>query len=257
MRGRAQIHPRCIDPGADDSTTVLAMDGTFPPSPHSTFLFADIAGFTALTEAHGDEDAADLALDFCERVRQILRPEQGEVVKTIGDAVMVRIVSPAHAVELGLTIANDLMADHGHPTIRVGMHTGAATERSGDYFGAAVNLAARIAGAAAGGEVLVSEAVHRSARPAPGVVFVSRGRHRVRNIARPVELYAAERAHDAGRPVRVLDPVCHMAMVPGQEAGRLAYRDVVYLFCSEECEMRFAADPGAYAADASAPLRPG
>lgn len=54
-----------------------------------TFLFADLAGFTALTEAHGDEHAADLAAEFCHTVRELL-PERGELVKMIGDAAMVR-----------------------------------------------------------------------------------------------------------------------------------------------------------------------
>lgn len=216
-------------------------------APDSTFLFADIAGFTALTEAHGDEDAADLAIDFCRRVQARLEPRDGEVVKAIGDALMVRLAVPAYAVDLGLVIAHDLMADHGHPTIRVGMHTGAASERAGDYFGAAVNLAARIAGVAGGGEVLLSEAVRLGAGGLAGVTFVARGAQRVRNVPRPVHLYSAERAASDERPLRTLDPVCHMAMVAGREARRAEHRGTVYLFCSDECAERFAAAPSDYA----------
>lgn len=211
-----------------------------------TFLFADIAGFTALTEAHGDEDAADLAVDFCDRVQGMLRPDAGEVVKTIGDALMLRLHDPVAGVLLGLAIAHDLMADHGDPIVRVGMHTGPATERDGDYFGATVNLAARVAGAAAGGEVLVSSATRSRARGAAGVRFVSRGLQRVRNIAQPVELFAAVRADESDRAERVLDPVCHMAMVPGQEVARIEMSGVQYLFCSTACAKRFAAAPGDY-----------
>ena len=56
----------------------------------STFLFADIAGYTALTEAHGDEEAADLARDFCRAVTRLVAADDGQLGKTIGDAVMVR-----------------------------------------------------------------------------------------------------------------------------------------------------------------------
>jgi class 3 adenylate cyclase len=55
-----------------------------------TFLFADLAGFTALTEAHGDQEAAELASDFFDQVRQLLPDYRGEEIKTIGDACGVR-----------------------------------------------------------------------------------------------------------------------------------------------------------------------
>ena len=192
-------------------------------SQHSTFLFADIAGFTALTEAHGDEDAADLALDFAVRVRDSLAGGRGEVVKTIGDAVMIRIHAPATAIALGLEIVDEVMAGHGQPTVRVGMHMGPASERDADFFGASVNLAARIAASAAGGEVLLSAAVRDAAGAVDGVGFVSLGRHRLRNVAEPVELYAAYRYAADSRPVRALDPVCRMAIAPGREARRISH----------------------------------
>ena len=55
-----------------------------------TFLFADLAGFTALTEAHGDRQAADVAAEFSAAVRRLLSSHQAEEVKTIGDALMIR-----------------------------------------------------------------------------------------------------------------------------------------------------------------------
>lgn len=62
-------------------------------------------------------------------------------VKTIGDALMLRIPEPERAVTLGLRIANDVMSGHGAPAVRVGMHHGTAIERDSDYTGGAVNLA--------------------------------------------------------------------------------------------------------------------
>ena len=122
----------------------------------ATFLFADIAGFTALTEAHGDEEAATLVADFCSAVQAELPAYGGTHVKSIGDALMLRIEEPADAVRLGLHIAHELMRGHGAPAVRVGLHHGPSVERDGDFFGAAVNLAARVSGQAAGGEVLVT-----------------------------------------------------------------------------------------------------
>jgi class 3 adenylate cyclase len=73
----------------------------------ATFLFADIAGFTALTEAHGDEQAAMVVARFCEAVTRELPAFGATHVKTIGDALMLRIPDPAQAVLLGLRIAHD------------------------------------------------------------------------------------------------------------------------------------------------------
>ena len=93
----------------------------------ATFLFADIAGFTALTEAHGDEQAATLVADFCAAVKAELPEFGGAHVKSIGDALMLRIPDPADAVLLGLRIAHGLMRDHGAPAVRVGLHHGPAS----------------------------------------------------------------------------------------------------------------------------------
>jgi adenylate cyclase len=96
-----------------------------------TFLFADLSGFTALTEAHGDEQAADLVAGFCVAVRRLLAAHQAQEVKTIGDALMLRTGDAAAAIRLGLCIVHDVGAQHGFPLVRVGMHTGPAVERRG------------------------------------------------------------------------------------------------------------------------------
>jgi len=133
-----------------------------------TFLFADLSGFTALTEAHGDEQAADLVGGFCGAVRQLLAEYQAQEVKTIGDALMLRTSDAAAAIRLGLCIVHDVGARHGFPLVRVGMHTGPAVERGGDWFGATVNLAARVSAAAGGGEALLTEATKAAAGEVAG-----------------------------------------------------------------------------------------
>jgi len=211
----------------------------------STFLFADIAGYTALTEAHGDEEAAELAHDFYRAVTQLVADDDGEVVKMIGDAVMVRHPAPAEAVRLGLWIAGDVMAGHGFPTVRVGLHHGPALEREGDWFGATVNLAARVTGLAAGGEVLVTRAVLDAAGEIEGVTFESRGEKLVRNVPAPVAVFAALREYRSGDE-RHLDPVCRMVVAEGREEGTFRHRGTEYRFCSQGCIRRFLDDPDAY-----------
>jgi adenylate cyclase len=211
-----------------------------------TFLFADIAGYTALTEAHGDADAAELAATFCSEVSQLARASGGEVIKTIGDAVMVRHGDPVGAVGLGLAAAHEVLAGHGFPAVRVGMHHGPAVKRHGDWFGATVNLAARVAAAAAGGEVLLTAAVRDRVGELGGVEFESRGEHRMRNVAAPVPLFVALR-EDQGTEAGHLDPVCRMIVAEGREAGSFRHAGALYRFCSLECARRFLEDPDTYA----------
>ena len=75
-----------------------------------TFVFADLSGFTALTEAHGDEQAADLVGGFCGAVRRLLAAHQAQEVKTIGDALMLRSGDAAAPIRLGLCIVHDDLA---------------------------------------------------------------------------------------------------------------------------------------------------
>jgi adenylate cyclase len=216
-------------------------------SGHSTFVFADIAGYTALTEAHGDSDAAELAGSFCGEVSEIARASGGELIKTIGDAVMVRHTDPAEAVRIGLAAAHDVMRGHGFPAVRVGMHHGPAVARDGDWFGFTVNLAARVAGVAGGGEVLVTETVRDAAAGLDGVEFESRGEHRMRNVTAAVPLFAAV-SSDRDAQAHQVDPVCRMLIAEGREAGTLRHREELYCFCSLDCARQFLRDPDAYVA---------
>jgi adenylate cyclase len=208
----------------------------------ASFIFADIAGFTALTEAHGDEEAVALIGRFSDAIAAELPAVGGEHVKTIGDAVMLRVPEPAAAIRLGLRIVGGALGEHGVPAVRVGLHHGSAVEREGDYFGAAVNLAARVSALAAGGEVLVSGETAALVPDLEGVVYESRGRHVLRNVREPVEIFAALEAGETADRLPV-DPVCHMAVDPDRAPGRLLYDGHAYLFCSLACAGEFARQP--------------
>jgi class 3 adenylate cyclase/YHS domain-containing protein len=216
----------------------------FPPDAASaTFMFADIAGYTALTEAHGDEQAADLVAQFFEAVSEELPSCGGTHVKTIGDALMLRIPDPAQAVPLGLRITHELLRGHGAPEVRVGLHHGPAIERDGDYFGATVNLAARVAAVAIGGEALLTAHTAALAPALDGILYQPRGRQTLRNIREPVELFAAI---PQGQPVHgklPIDPVCKMAVDPEHAVGRLISEETAYFFCTLACAAEFATHP--------------
>jgi class 3 adenylate cyclase len=164
----------------------------------SAFLFADVVGFTAYTEIHGDVRAAELA----RRLRLGVEDQLGNdahVVKTLGDAVMVRVEDPAEAAAVGLRIVARALPGAGDPAVRVGVHCGPAVECHGDFFGSAVNIAARVAALASPGEVLVTQEVARAAR-GRGLVLEDRGERKLRNVAAPVSLAAVMRERMASQP---------------------------------------------------------
>jgi adenylate cyclase len=160
---------------------------------HHTFLFTDLVGFTALTEARGDDGAAEVALGFYERVRRLLPSHRAEEVKTIGDALMLRCEDPRLAIQLGLRIVDDLEALPGFPPVRVGMHTGTAVTRGGDWYGTTVNVAARLCGATGGGQVLVSECTREAAGRLRGVQLADSELHWLKNVTEPVPARLAYR----------------------------------------------------------------
>jgi class 3 adenylate cyclase len=154
-----------------------------------TFLFADLVGFTALSIEHGDEQAADVATRFQHEVRTLALRHDATVVKSLGDGAMVCAPDAGGALRLGLELANGL---DGLPPVRVGLNTGPAVERDGDYFGSTVNLAARLSQAARGGEVLLTEATRAAARRRRPRLE-QRGPRTFRNAPDPVVVYAALR----------------------------------------------------------------
>lgn len=212
-----------------------------------TFMFADIAGFTALTEAHGDADASALAHRFEALVRDRL-PVGARLVKMMGDAAMVVADDDLSVVLMArdlLTAVDDLP---GRPAVRIGIHCGDAVERDGDYWGHAVNVAARLAARAEPCEILTTDGVKASidSSPAPSdLVFEPLGRQQLRNVAETLELYAIH-AECAEFPT---DPVCRMRLSDFEGTAAIHFEGHTYHFCSLDCTGKFAAHPNAYATE--------
>lgn len=208
----------------------------------ATFTFIDLAGFTALTESHGDETAADLAAEFHDLARASLAPAD-RLVKTMGDAVMLSSPEPDTALALVGRVLTGCQESADFPIVRTGLHHGRAALRDDDVFGAAVNLAARVAAHAAGGQTLATEKVAEAAQ-ALGLGTTNLGLHRFRNIMDPVSVFQVH-MHP---PVddQVIDPVCRMSITRAGAAGRLNYAGQDWYFCSLGCAGRFSAAPDRY-----------
>src|SRR5260370_3537732 len=111
----------------------------------------------------------------------------GGRIKGLGDGVMVSFGSTRHAVECGIAIQRGITEySKQNPErklkIRIGINTGEVVEEAGDIFGAAVNVAARVAGKAKGGEILVSEIVRDLVGPVSEMKFGYRGRYKLKGF---------------------------------------------------------------------------
>ena len=124
-------------------------------------LFSDLRGSTALYERLGDAAAYNVVREHFALLAAIVRDHDGAVVKTIGDAVMASFGDPAHAVRAALAMQARI-ADQDL-TLKLGVHMGPSVvvtlnDRL-DYFGSTVNMAARLQGQSAGGDIVLSLAV--------------------------------------------------------------------------------------------------
>jgi class 3 adenylate cyclase len=208
-------------------------------------LFADLAGFTALTEVHGDLDAADVADRFCALAMTSMSGD-ARLIKTIGDAVMIAANDAAAAVATALSLLRAVDSEPSFPTVRIGLHAGPVVERAGDLFGTTVNLAARLAAHAHTGEILTTEPVVRGLSAEPSLRISSLGELTFKNVTDPIEVFSIE---DPTLMVdtETIDPVCRMVMDADDAPARLPYGDRRFFFCSLECAQKFAAHPERYA----------
>jgi class 3 adenylate cyclase len=164
-----------------------------------TFMFADISGYSLLTEREGDEAAAEMALRLVDKAMDLAAGYRAEVVKCLGDAVMVRSSDAAQTIRLGLDLLAECAEDPSLPPLHIGLHTGPAFERAGDWWGATVNIAARVAAAAETGQLLITRATWLAAGEMRSARLASAGRLRLKNIDSPIAVYVACRSDERPR----------------------------------------------------------
>jgi predicted ATPase/class 3 adenylate cyclase len=168
----------------------VALDEGKPKhSPTLTFLFTDIEGHSELWDRH--PDAMSLALsDHDALIASAVADAGGRVVKNEGDGAMAVFPDAAQAVVAAVSIQRALVGREwpgvGFLRVRMGLNTGAAEQRDGDYFGPEVIRAERLCSAANAGQVLASRAVVELARD---VSWVGLGQHRLRGFAAQVEIH--------------------------------------------------------------------
>ena len=131
--------------------------------PAPTFLFVDLVGYTALTDERGDEAAAEVAREFRRTMCELSRDHGATQVKSMGDGVMIWAPDAAAAIALAADAVERVGDRPDLLPVRVGVHTGRAVMRGCDWYGSAVNVAARLSAQAEPNEALVSAATREAA----------------------------------------------------------------------------------------------
>jgi class 3 adenylate cyclase len=150
-----------------------------------TFLFCDLKDFTAFANAEGDAAAVDVISTFA-RVVDAERGEAGRVVKALGDGHMLCYSDVGEAVSAGRRIIGRMRSE-GPLGVHASVHTGIAISREGDYFGGAVNLAARLLAAAEADELVATEPVVSHA--GDEFDWEPLGTRRIRGVDDPVDVF--------------------------------------------------------------------
>jgi adenylate cyclase len=211
----------------------------------ATFCFVDIAGYTALTDSHGEVAAADLIDDFSELIRSSIKPP-GQIQELIGDCAFLIFPDPFYAIDALSDLYKVIANRESFPVVRTGLHHGSALLRENRFFGSTVNLTSRVTAQAKGGQVLGTKPVvdFFSQVGSSDIKVEYHGLVSLKNFPQPVDLY--EILLSGFTHEYAIDPVCKMQVDKRQAVGELHFNGNKYWFCSLSCVERFSKEPASY-----------
>ena len=194
-----------------------------------TILFSDVEGSTDLRTERGDAVAHRILRAHEEVVRRCVADHEGKEIKALGDGFMVAFASIRSALDCAVAIQRELeernVESPGEELrVRIGVNFGEVTVEGDDLYGQAVNAAARIAGKARGGEILVSDIVRQLVGSGPEYTFADRGRMRLKGFPDRWHLYGV--VHETARPASAAALPGRTPFV-GREAERAELRRLV------------------------------
>ncbi|HEY0830617.1 MAG TPA: ATPase, T2SS/T4P/T4SS family [Candidatus Dormibacteraeota bacterium] len=152
-----------------------------------TIMFTDVEGSTRLLSTRGFTESHEIMRAYETIIDEKVAEHAGRRIKGLGDGYMISFGSVRHGVECALDIQRSIAVySKQNPErkvkVRIGLNTGEVVEEAGDIFGAAVNVAARVAGKARGGEILVSDVVRQLVGPVSEMTFEYRGRYKLKGF---------------------------------------------------------------------------
>lgn len=195
------LHQRHLSAAIDawsveETERVLGESGFVPPrdAVPPAVAFIDLTGFTRLVEQQGDRAAAAAAAQLAELARTVGARHGGQLVKQLGDGVLLRFRTASDAVGASLDVLDGLAAAPAMPSGHAGVASGPIITREGDVFGRTVNRAARLADTAGAGELLVTASLAEDIE-VPTARFEAVGEIALQGVDGPVKLVRVVRVH--------------------------------------------------------------
>ena len=208
-------------------------------------LIADLSGYTAFTETHGALYASEIVLRF-QRLAAASLEAGVRIVNSIGDDVFCAGADTLAVVRTAMRLRDEVERQPEFPNIRTGVHCGRIVERERQLFGGPINLTARVAAHAVGGQILCTEPIANAVHGVAEFEVRAIGERRFRNVARSVAVFELARAHTEER-TSVIDPVCRMQVEIARAVAAITHAGTTYHFCSLKCAGDFAKTPALYA----------
>ncbi|MEP6712304.1 MAG: adenylate/guanylate cyclase domain-containing protein [Ferruginibacter sp.] len=193
-------------------------------------LMADLSGYTALTETHGAESAADLIDKYLDIVENCLVGDS-KLHERTGDEVMIVSTSPDFLLASAYMIMKATSNEDNFLQVHGGLHYGKILKRRNGYFGAAINLTSRIAAKANPGTFWCSEEFINSLSDKPPFTLQTKGKHSFKNVSEHKEMY--ELSNENKSPF-FIDSVCRMLILDTGKAIRHPTSEDIF-FCSPAC----------------------
>jgi adenylate cyclase len=208
------------------------------------FLIADLSGYTALTEAHGNVEAANVVARYLELAHAAVEPDVS-LVERVGDELLLTSATVVPIAVTAVRLRDAVETEPRFLRVRTGVHVGRVLEQDGRFYGAALNVTARVAQHAQPGQILCTAAVATALVGEPRLACRPLGFERFKNVTAPLEIFELAPAAVA-RSSHTIDPVCRMQVDEETAPARLPWKGRTWHFCSFDCARLFAERPDDY-----------
>src|SRR5271155_3958294 len=183
----------------------------------AAILAADVAGYSRLMGLDEEGTHERYTSHLRELITPKIRQHRGRIVKSTGDGMLAEFLSVVDAVlcavevQCGMGSRNTDVEEDMRVAFRIGINVSDVIAETGDIFGDGVNIAARLEGLAEPNGICISRAVHEQVRDKLPYVFEDLGLLRVKNIARPLHVYALRAEAIAALPISISPPAAALA----------------------------------------------
>ena len=201
-------------------------------------LMADLSGFTAMTEIHGDHAAVEMIEKYIEMGHKYLVGKSYLFERT-GDQLLIVSEDADDLVKTAIELKRRTEKEAHFLGIHCGLHYGPVIEQNHHLFGSVVNMTARIAGSATQNKIFCSKEFIDALKCPEKLQLIPQGKNDFKNVLESSEIFEVLPLIEKKTKEIYVDPVCHIRLNAAESHISLTDGDSEYFFCSEECKKIF------------------